>query len=209
MNGNLNISEDQLAYTLRDVYTAYREEKIADQILRPNWHIAGIAELRAMEHSHPKTYKKLWAQIEAFDLGIDVCVGGFSQKAGTQLRGLYNPGVVTENRAPVNPGVIAIGSGFRHAASHLRAWYDKFGPLKEAIYYMLEAKIVGDIDVPTVGAETDLIILANIPRAEPKITSHRVTRANIQKFREAWMAERRAPSKSLIKLLDIEPLWNF
>ena len=207
--GNPDLTEDELINVLVDGYSAYREEKIVEQVLA-KWHINSLAEFQETQHTLPKLYENLWPFVDRFDLDITLCVAGFNKTAGSQLRIIENPGTISENLAHVNPGVVTIGSGAPHAASHLRAWFDKSGSLKEAIYYLLEAKMVADMDVTSVGAETDVVIVEyHMIPAEPSVSSYLIRRERIKEFRAAWEAERRNPSKSILKLLELEPLYNF
>jgi hypothetical protein len=209
LSGNSDVSEAEFLEILKQSYQDYRNEEIAERILRPTWQIASVQELKSLEHSNPITYANLWPQVQGFDLELTLCAGGFSKTTGPQLRIISNPGHVSKNLAPILPGTVAIGSGDDHAQRHLRLWYDKGASLKEALYYILESKFIADMDVPTVGVATDLIITQYNPRAQPNNTPFRVSRERVAEFQDAWKAERRNPSQSLVKLLDIEPLFNF
>jgi hypothetical protein len=67
----------------------------------------------------------------------------------------------------------------------------------------MEAKMLADTDVPTVGIETDLIVV------QPDGKSFRVNRPQLKHFRTAWERRKNNPPKSLLAMLAVEPLHNF
>jgi 20S proteasome alpha/beta subunit len=146
----------QIVDCVKKAYTGLRQQKIVETILLPKG-FEGIDDFYHKQRNiMPEIAMTIQRQIDRFDYGLDVLLGGVDTRA--HIHGIENPGT----SAPYDSiGYSAIGSGYPHATTTFIAneYHEDF-PLHSALLVAYEAKKISE-KAPGVGANmTNMCVIA-------------------------------------------------
>lgn len=177
---NPDLAEVRIALGM--AYAKLRTAAIEQEILKPA-QIKDVQEFKDRGVQMGRDYYELSKQIRAFDLGIEAIIAGF----GSRLPGLFSlahPGRVKSHFVG-SCGAQAIGSGCYHAQFHLDACYSQREGQDAAIYRILEAKMLADESVVSVGRATDLLLM------ETPGSLKRLSDSALESIRAIWEKRRK------------------
>lgn len=152
----------QIATAVKSAYTASRDEKIEEQIVRPTLGPDFIA-FRARNGTLPQylqpqagIYQQIIVQSNQFNIGVDMIVAGIDD-SGSHVYYIGHPGsMVSFDKIGYN----AVGSGASHAA--IKFSLDCFHPktvLEDTLLAVYSAKRAAEV-APGVGHETEIKVIS-------------------------------------------------
>jgi hypothetical protein len=184
----------EVSGALRRAYRDLRSLAIEREVLNPA-QFKDLDEFKTQGPQMGDVFKDLHKQIREFNVGLSAIVAGF----GSRSLGLFSvehPGRVRSHFVG-SCGAVAIGSGCYQAQFHLDACYHKRTDFASAVYRVLEAKMLADESVRSVGRETDLFVM------DSPGSIKRLNRASVETVRAIW-EERRRALPDLSGVLDFE-----
>jgi len=167
-------SYDEKINNFKDAYSEIRNEKIIDEILKPQ----GLESLndfhKKQSNLHPSTVQSIQEQVVGADLQATlILVGNKANKF--QLSVLANPGKIIRQTDHV-----AVGTGNVHAdQSLIGSGYNSGRDLRAAAYLILEAKKRSEV-APGVGDKTELLTLKLDENGN--ITKNELSEESLQKL---------------------------
>lgn len=159
---NPAITVPQVAIATKDSYSAYRDERLEEQIIRQNLG-PDFTAFRSRGGTLPQylqpqagIYQQLFVQTNQFNLGVDILVTGIDG-SGSHLYFIGHPGtIVSFDKIGYN----AIGSGATHAA--IRFAIGLQHPrltLAETLLSVYGAKKAAEV-APGVGQDTEMAVIS-------------------------------------------------
>ncbi|MCH8043818.1 MAG: hypothetical protein IID44_08865 [Planctomycetes bacterium] len=149
---------EELVEIIKGAYQELRERQIVERVLRP-MAFSNFREFYSTEAMLSDTAKiSIINQIERFDYGLDILVGGITPGGPAHLYAIEDPGT---SMCYDSIGFNVIGSGMNLAFSSLIAnhCHEKMN-LSDSLMLALEAKITAE-NAPGVGRKTDVVTITS------------------------------------------------
>jgi len=202
LHDNIEVEFDEVIKQLGIAYRKRRMDVIEEELISP----MGFNDLHdfrtnGRQEFGQEIYGGIVGEIRRYDLGISLIVAGFP-KFGQQV--IIDISRDTANRGRLwlagSSGAVVIGSGDFHAQWHLNATYDRGLPISSAIYRVLEAKMIAEESVLSIGRSTLLMLMDREGNIE------QLTQSSIEAFRELWEDRRREVPSEIIDKFEFTPL---
>jgi hypothetical protein len=147
-------------------------------------------------------YGEVVHEVRSYDLDNTAFIVGGFPKHGEQV--ILDISKESANRARCwlagSCGAVAIGSGYYQAQWHLNATYNRHLSLSSAIFRILEAKMIADTAVRSVGQETILLLMTRDGAIE------QLTQDSLAKVRDLWTKRRVDIPSEITRVFAYEPL---